>query len=179
MSFTAGGPSLPGDYQAAKLASWTTFPVPGVQAFAGTARYKTTFAAPPSGGKAFELDLGDVRQSARVRLNGKDLGTLIAPPFRVVVDHLQRTGNVLEVEVTSVAANRIRGPGPPRRQLEDFQGYQHRGRQLSSLQCRGLAAHRMRPAGAGDPDTGGVKMTEARPGGECRDPLFATAPGGS
>ena len=108
MSFTAGGPSLPGDYQAAKLASWTTFPVPGVQAFAGTARYKTTFAAPPSGGKAFELDLGDVRQSARVRLNGKDLGTLIAPPFRVVVDHLQRTGNVLEVEVTSVAANRIR-----------------------------------------------------------------------
>ncbi len=26
----------------------------------------------------------------------------------MVVDHLQRTGNVLEVEVTSVAANRIR-----------------------------------------------------------------------
>jgi len=56
----------------------------------------------------FFLDLGDVRQSARVKLNGKDYGTLITPPFRVVVDNLKPTGNTLEVEVTSVAANRIR-----------------------------------------------------------------------
>lgn len=54
------------------------------------------------------LDLGNVRQSARVRVNGKDYGTLIAPPFRVAVDNLKPTGNVLEAEVTSVAANRIR-----------------------------------------------------------------------
>jgi hypothetical protein len=56
----------------------------------------------------FYLDLGDVRQSARVRLNGKDYGTLITPPFRVAVDNLKPTGNTLEVEVTSVDANRIR-----------------------------------------------------------------------
>jgi len=49
-----------------------------------------------------------VRQSARVRVNGKDYGTLLTPPFRVVVDNLKPTGNSLEVEVTSVAANRIR-----------------------------------------------------------------------
>ena len=49
-----------------------------------------------------------MRQSARVRVNGKDYGTLITPPFRVVVDNLKPTGNTLEVEVTSVAANRIR-----------------------------------------------------------------------
>ena len=54
------------------------------------------------------LTLGDVRQSARVKLNGKDYGTLITAPFSVVVDNLQRTGNLLEVEVTSVSANRIR-----------------------------------------------------------------------
>ena len=54
------------------------------------------------------LDLGDVRQSARVKVNGKDYGMLITPPFRVVVDNLNPTGNLLEVEVTSVAANRIR-----------------------------------------------------------------------
>ena len=47
-------------------------------------------------------------QRARVRVNGKDYGTLLTPPFRVVVDNLKPTGNVLEVEVTSVAANRIR-----------------------------------------------------------------------
>ena len=54
------------------------------------------------------MNLGDVRQSARVRLNSKDYGTLIAPPFRVRVDNLKPNGNVLEVEITSVAANRIR-----------------------------------------------------------------------
>jgi len=112
VKFIAGGPTLPADFQTAKLASWTTFPDTNTQAFAGTAKYETTFDAPDSKFKTqnskFILDLGDVRQSARVTLNGKDYGTLITPPFRVVVDNLKPTGNVLEVEVTSVAANRIR-----------------------------------------------------------------------
>lgn len=45
---------------------------------------------------------------ARLKVNGKEYGTLITPPFRVVVDNLKPTGNQLEVEVTSVSANRIR-----------------------------------------------------------------------
>ena len=108
VKFIAGGPTLPADYQTAKLASWTTFPDENVQSFGGTARYETTFDAPNSAGKLMELNLGDVRQSARVKLNGKDYGTLVIPPFRVMVDNLKPTGNQLEVEVTSVAANRIR-----------------------------------------------------------------------
>jgi hypothetical protein len=108
IKFLEGGPVLPADFSTAQLASWTTFPDTNCQAFAGTAKYETTFAAPKSGSKNYFLDLGDVRQSARVKLNGKDYGTLITPPFRVVVDNLQPAGNVLEVEVTSVAANRIR-----------------------------------------------------------------------
>jgi len=127
VKFILGGPTLPADFQTAKLASWTTFPDTNTQAFAGTAKYETTFdaserglsqaAAAPLATDALRvettrvpyfLDLGDVRQSARVRVNGKDSGTLITPPFRVVVDNLKPTGNTLEVEVTSVAANRIR-----------------------------------------------------------------------
>ncbi|HXT12192.1 MAG TPA: glycosyl hydrolase [Candidatus Angelobacter sp.] len=108
IKFVTGGPTLPADFQTAKLASWTTFPDANTQAFAGTARYETTFDAPNAAGKTCVLNLGDVRQSARVKLNGKDYGTLIAPPFRVLVDNLKPTGNQLEVEVTSVAANRIR-----------------------------------------------------------------------
>ena len=46
--------------------------------------------------------------SARVRVNDRDCGTLIMPPFRVVVDNLKPTGNTLETEVTNVAANHIR-----------------------------------------------------------------------
>jgi hypothetical protein len=112
VKFIAGGPVLPADFQAAQLASWTTFPDTNCQAFAGTAKYEITFDAPNRqsaiGNRQFFLDLGDVRQSARVRVNGQDYGTLITPPFRVVVDNLKPTGNTLEVEVTSVAANRIR-----------------------------------------------------------------------
>jgi len=112
VKFLEGGPVLPSDYQAPRLASWITFPDTNCQAFAGTVKYETTFAVPnwqsAIGNQQFSLDLGDVRQSARVRVNGKDYGTLIAPPFRVVVDNLKSTGNILEVEVTSVAANRIR-----------------------------------------------------------------------
>ena len=112
VKFLEGGPTLPADFQTAKLASWTTFPDTNTQAFAGTAKYETTFDAPnwklEIGNWKYFLDLGDVRQSARVRVNGKDCGTLITPPFRVVVDNLKPTGNTLEVAVTSVAANRIR-----------------------------------------------------------------------
>ena len=112
VKFLAGGPTLPADFQTAKLASWTTFADTNTQAFAGTAKYETTFDADNSKLKTknskFFLDLGDVRQSARVRVNGKDYGTLITSPFRVVVDNLKPAGNTLEVEVTSVAANRIR-----------------------------------------------------------------------
>jgi hypothetical protein len=54
------------------------------------------------------LDLGKICQSARVRLNGSDLGTLLAPPFRVFTNRLKRKRNLLEVEVTNVSANRIR-----------------------------------------------------------------------
>ncbi len=108
VKFISGGPTLPADFQTAKLDSWTTFPDTNAQAFAGTATYEITFDAPDSAGKTYSLDLGDVRQSARVTLNGQDYGTLIAPPFRATVDHLKPTGNTLKVEVTNVSANRIR-----------------------------------------------------------------------
>jgi hypothetical protein len=111
VKFISGGPTLPADSQITKLASWTAFADTNSQNFGGTAKYEITFDAPIQKFEIlpkFFLDLGDVRQSARVKLNGKDYGTLIMPPFRVVVDNLKPTGNTLEVEVTSVAANRIR-----------------------------------------------------------------------
>jgi hypothetical protein len=108
VSFLQGGPALPAPFQTDSLGSWTTGSDTNAQAFAGTAKYQITFPSPVPSWKYIDLDLGDVRQSARVRVNGKDYGTLITPPFRVVVDNLKPTGNTLEVEVTSVAANRIR-----------------------------------------------------------------------
>lgn len=108
VNFLQGGPELPAAYQTTKLASWTEQDDAGAQPFAGSALYTITFDAPAADGAPYFLNLGNVCQSARVHINGKDYGTLITPPFGVVVDNLQPTGNKLEVEVTSVSANRIR-----------------------------------------------------------------------
>jgi hypothetical protein len=105
--FIAGGPELPPSFVTDKLGSWTAR---GGEAerFAGTALYRTRFDAPAAAAGGWLLDLGAVAQSARVRLNGRDLGAVFAPPFRVVADRLKPKGNVLEVEVTSLPANRVR-----------------------------------------------------------------------
>jgi hypothetical protein len=108
VNFVQGGPTIPAPFKTLKLGSWTDLGDTNAQAFAGSASYTITFDAPTNQNKNYYLDLGDVRQSARVKLNGKDYGALITPPFRMVVDNLKPTGNTLEVEVTSVAANRIR-----------------------------------------------------------------------
>jgi hypothetical protein len=105
VEFLEGGPEVPATIDIPRPDSWTRFAGPAGERFAGTARYSILFDAPP--GDWF-IDLGDVRESARVRLNGKDLGTLIEPPFRIHAGQLRRRFNLLEVEVTSLAANRIR-----------------------------------------------------------------------
>ncbi len=113
VKFISGGPALPADTQVAHLGSWTTFS-DAAQNFGGTAKYEITFDAPAGShgqdahATNYFLDLGKVAQSARVMLNGRDYGTLIAAPFRVLVNNLKPTGNQLEIEVTSVDANRIR-----------------------------------------------------------------------
>ncbi|HXC34659.1 MAG TPA: hypothetical protein VNV43_02225, partial [Candidatus Acidoferrales bacterium] len=108
VNFVQGGPELPAPFDTTQLASWTDQSDTNAQRFAGCALYTITFDAPATNGADYFLDLSKVCQSARVRLNGKDYGTLIAPPFRVVVDNLKTHGNKLEVEVTNVSANRIR-----------------------------------------------------------------------
>jgi hypothetical protein len=107
VEFVSGGPTLPPPFTSARLGSWTQHGG-DYENFAGTARYSTRFDAPMAGGQPGYLDLGEVRHSARVKVNGKDFGRLIAPPFRVLVDNLKLAGNQLEVEVTSTSANAIR-----------------------------------------------------------------------
>jgi hypothetical protein len=108
VEFIKGGPVLPAPYTTDKLASWTTQGNEETRRFAGTARYTTTFTAPATAATPYYLDLGNVCQSARVTLNGVQLGTPFIAPFRVFVPALKPTDNKLEVEVTNVSANRIR-----------------------------------------------------------------------
>jgi hypothetical protein len=107
VEFLQGGPELPPAFTTSRLASWTELGGESAQRFAGTARYTLTFDA-PAAGEEFLLTLGRVAQSAQVSLNGRTLGTVFMPPFQVRLPGLKPRGNVLEIEVTSVAANRIR-----------------------------------------------------------------------
>jgi hypothetical protein len=108
LEFIKGGPVLPGPARMSTLASWTTLDDAEARRFAGTARYRIQFDEPEKRAEAWELDLGDVRETARVTLNGKRVATAWSLPFMVRLDGLKARGNMLEIEVTNLASNRIR-----------------------------------------------------------------------
>jgi hypothetical protein len=96
-----------------KLEDWTKRAEPGIKFYSGRATYKKTFDAAEgirARGKRLYLDLGTLRCLAEVRLNGKNLGVLWCPPWRVeVTELLKPTGNALEIDIVNVWANRIIG----------------------------------------------------------------------
>ena len=106
VEFLRGGPELPAPVTLGELRSWTQTSAAAVS-FSGTARYRLEFDAPAQRADDWLLDLGDVRESARVTLNGSVLGTVWSLPARLRLGEL-RTHNVLEIEVTNLPANRIR-----------------------------------------------------------------------
>jgi hypothetical protein len=109
LDFIKGGPALPASARLATLASWTSLGDGEAQRFAGTARYRIEFDAPSKPAHEWLLDLGDVRETARVRLNGQSLATAWSVPFTVRLGSaLKPKANVLEIEVTNLPANRIR-----------------------------------------------------------------------
>ncbi|HEY6845238.1 MAG TPA: glycosyl hydrolase [Terracidiphilus sp.] len=98
-----------------ELKSWTEFPDPGVRFFSGTGKYTATVKAPTlPGGHAVYLHFTGVREIARVRVNGRDAGTVWSLPYTIRVDTLLRPGrNLLEVETTNLWPNRIIGDLQP------------------------------------------------------------------
>jgi hypothetical protein len=108
VDFLKGVPELPPAFTTDTLGSWTSSNA-AAESFAGTARYRIEFEKPAGDADDWILDLGDVRESARVRLNGADVTTAWSLPMRVRVGAYLRPGrNVLELDVTNLAANRIR-----------------------------------------------------------------------
>ncbi len=109
LEFIKGGPVLPAAARMDALASWTSLADPLASRFAGTTRYRLEFER-PAGMAADEwlLDLGDLRETARVRLNGESLGTVWSVPYRVRLGSRLEKRNTLEIEVTNLPSNRIR-----------------------------------------------------------------------
>jgi len=104
-----GGPELPPSFVTKELVSWTTQGGEW-ERFGGTARYETEFTIPASV-KADDwlLDLGDVRETVRVFVNGAETDLLWSLPMHTKIGAFLKPGkNTLALEVTNLATNRIR-----------------------------------------------------------------------
>jgi hypothetical protein len=74
--------------------------------FSGTIRYELSFEYPAKNraGRKF-LDLGRVFEIAEVKMNGREVGVRICPPYRYeITDQLQTGQNTLQIEVTNTLA---------------------------------------------------------------------------
>lgn len=97
-----------------KLEDWSKRAEDGIRFYSGTAVYRKTFTLADSALRtphsALHLDLGKIAVMAEVKLNGKDLGILWKPPFRVEITEAAKPGaNTLEVKVVNLWVNRMIG----------------------------------------------------------------------
>ncbi|HEY1647289.1 MAG TPA: glycosyl hydrolase [Terracidiphilus sp.] len=116
LDFPAGwGAPLHVDVPALK--SWTEFSEPGVRYFSGTATYRTTISIDAKQllpGNELWLNLGEVHEVARIRVNGTELTPLWKNPFSARIDSLVHAGdNKLEIDITNLWPNRLIGDAQP------------------------------------------------------------------
>jgi len=110
VEFIEGGSAFPKPFATKELKSWTDLGDPAAEAFSGTAVYRTSFDFTGSVGEPVVLDLGEVRNVVRVKINNRPLGSLIMHPYRIDIppNILKPCDNQLELEVTNLGANRLR-----------------------------------------------------------------------
>lgn len=89
------------------LRSWTELGDSLLLSTMATGRYATTFTLPARSTRV-SLELGDVREWARVVVNGREVATLFAVPFACdLTPYVAQGENRLEIYVANLAANRI------------------------------------------------------------------------
>ena len=95
------------------LTSWTQAQSPAIRYFSGTAVYTNTITLTADWVQAqrpVRLDLGVVKELARVRVNGLDCGVAWKAPYWVDISQALKVGaNAVEIAVTNTWANRLIG----------------------------------------------------------------------
>jgi hypothetical protein len=82
--------------------------------FSGTGSYSRQFTLARKAAGTLMLDLGEVRELAEVIVNGRSLGILWHPPYRIDISDAVHAGrNDLEVRVTNLWVNRLIGDAQP------------------------------------------------------------------
>lgn len=106
-----GGPKDPVRFE--KLPDWTSSELDEIKFYSGIAVYRKTFNVSDidfEPEKRHWLDLGNVEVMARVKLNGKDIGTRWIAPYKFEITGQVRKGeNRLEIETANLWSNRLIG----------------------------------------------------------------------
>ena len=92
------------------LNDWTCHTNLDIRYFSGTATYAANLSAPAHGADdRVWLDLGEVKNIAEVKVNGRVYPALWKPPFRIDVTDAVRDLNDVEIRVTNYWPNRLIG----------------------------------------------------------------------
>ena len=109
LCFTEEAPKVENTYQLNKLQSWETLD-DQTRITMGTGVYttKVKLRKKDISNGTWKIDLGDVRESARVYINGEFIGCAWAVPFVLDTKGSLKAGeNEIRIEVTNLPANRI------------------------------------------------------------------------
>jgi len=97
-----------------QLTDWSLSDDKAVKYFCGKATYSASFSFSGRLPGAWYIDLGRVESLAKVRLNGREIGTLWCYPYRVrISDYLVRGTNKLEIDLINQWWNRLIGDEQP------------------------------------------------------------------
>ena len=110
LSFIESQPALDQKITLDGLKTWESLPIDSLDELMGTGVYETTFSLSASDvtNGSCRIDLGDVRESARVYINDTYVGCAWCVPFTLDFDGVLREGtNTIRIEVTNLPANRI------------------------------------------------------------------------
>ena len=109
LSFVESTPKVDETFDLNAPVDWTTLGRTDLKDLMGTGVYTTTFDMPADKVAGhWSIELGDVRESARVYLNDTYVGTAWAVPFTLDLGNALKSGkNTLRIEVTNLPANQI------------------------------------------------------------------------
>ncbi|MCC8120254.1 MAG: glycosyl hydrolase family 2 [Bacteroidales bacterium] len=109
LSFEKSDPEISATFAIDSLRAWTDLPITEAKTNFATGIYSVDFDLPENiNADDWLLDLGDVRESAEVRVNGRQAGKACFVPFTLHIgEYLQPGANHLEIRVTNLPVNRI------------------------------------------------------------------------
>lgn len=108
LSFQSSIPKIQDTFEMNSPIYWTNLSKPELKINCGTGIYESEFELQFESNKFYTLELENVRESAVVFINDKQVAVLWSVPFKCdISDYVQQGKNKIRIDVTNLPANRI------------------------------------------------------------------------